>query len=220
MFKSAEAFGLPELMKRDQDGNVIGFSEFPHLETERLMLRRMTMDDAEFYLRHMSEPSIVSMETFEAPENMNAAIEALREYCVDIFTKDQGIRWGIELKGTPELIGTCGFYKWVKHAHHAEIGYDLDPEHRRKGIMTEALTAMLEYMFTSVELNRVQALVDPGNQPSIKLITKLGFSKEGVLRSYSYFRGKYLDDVVFSLLRREWKQPMSRADCRSTDNSS
>ncbi len=191
-------------MKRDESGVVIGFDEFPVLETERLLLRRMTMDDAGFYLKHFSDPSIVSISAFEAPKDMVAAIAELREYCVDIFTNDSGIRWGITLRNDPNLIGTLGFYKWVKNARHAEIGYDLDATHRRRGIMTEALTAALDYIFNEVELNRVQALTDPTNTPSVRLLDKLGFTQEGVLRDYTYFRGKYLNDLLFSLLRREW----------------
>jgi ribosomal-protein-alanine N-acetyltransferase len=196
-------------MKRDESGVVIGFDEFPVLETERLQLRRMTMDDAGFYLKHFSDPGIVSMSAFEAPKDMAAAIAELREYCVDIFTNDAGIRWGITLRNDPNLIGTLGFYKWVKNARHAEIGYDLDGTYRRQGIMTEALTAALDYIFNKVELNRVQALTDPTNTPSVRLLDKLGFRQEGVLRDYTYFRGKYLNDLLFSLLRREWDKRRS-----------
>lgn len=191
-------------MKRDEDGIVVGFTEFPYLETERLTMRRMTLDDAEYYFRHFSEPSIAEMQAFEPPENMEAAIAELKEYCVDIFTNDLGTRWGIALKGNPNLIGTCGFYKWAKEARHAEIGYELDPEYRGKGIMTEALAAAVDYMFTSVELNRVYALTDTGNTASIRLLLKLGFTQEGVLRDHTYFRGRFMDDAVLSLLKREW----------------
>lgn len=196
-------------MKRDESGVIVGFDDFPVLETERLHLRRMTMDDAGFYLKHFSDPSIVSMSAVEAPKDMEAAIAELREYCVDIFTSDSGIRWGITLRNDPNLIGTLGFYKWVKNARHAEIGYDLDATHRRLGIMTEALTAVLDYMFNEVELNRVQALTDPTNTPSVRLLDKLGFRQEGVLRDHTYFRGKYLNDLLFSLLRREWDKRRS-----------
>jgi ribosomal-protein-alanine N-acetyltransferase len=196
-------------MKRDESGVVIGFDEFPVLETERLQLRRMTMDDAGFYLKHFSDPGIVSMSAFEAPKDMAAAIAELREYCVDIFTNDAGIRWGITLRNDPNLIGTLGFYKWVKNARHAEIGYDLDGTYRRQGIMTEALTAALDYIFNKVELNRVQALTDPTNTPSVRLLDKLGFRQEGVLRDYTYFRGKNLNDLLFSLIRREWDKRRS-----------
>jgi len=185
---------------------VIGFTEFPRLETERLVLRMMTSDDAEFYFMHFSDPGIVSTQAHEGPKDMDAAIAELQEYCIDNFTNDIGVQWGIALKRSPELIGTCGFYKWVKHAHHAEIGCDLDSGHRHDGIMTEALTAVLDFLFTKVGLNRVQALVDPSNVPSIKLLDRLGFTKEGVLRDHTCFRNAYLDEVVYSILRREWER--------------
>lgn len=192
-------------MGYDSEGKMIEFGEFPTLETKRLILRRMTMDDAEFYLKHFSDPTIVALSAYEAPKDIEAARQELREYCVDIFTLNAGIRWGITLKDAPELIGTCGFYKWIKHAYHAEIGYDLAPEFRRKGIMKEALTAMIDYLFGTVGLNRIQALMDPGNLASIKLVESLGFREEGVLREFTRFRGKFLNDAVYSVLASEWK---------------
>jgi ribosomal-protein-alanine N-acetyltransferase len=85
------------------------------------------------------------------------------------------------------------------------MGYDLAAPHRRQGIMTEAMEAAIDYGFGSMGLNRIEALVDPGNTASIRLLLRLGFSQEGVLREYTHFRGKFVDDVCFSLLRREWR---------------
>lgn len=192
-------------MKLDDNGKIIEFDEFPTLRTERLVLRKMTLDDAEFYLRNFSDPTVVELTGFEPPKDLESAREELKEYCIDIFTSNAGIRWGITLRGSPELIGTCGFYKWVKRAYHAEIGYDLLAEHRDKGIMTEALAAMLDYLFGTVGMNRVYALIDPRNEASIGLVEGLGFKREGVLRESTYFRGRFLDDVVYSVLAREWK---------------
>jgi len=165
----------------------------------------MTMDDDEFYLKHFSDPTIVQLSAYEAPADIEAARQELRDYCVDIFTRNEGIRWGVCLREDLELIGTCGFYKWVKHARHAEIGYDLAPEFRRKGIMKEALTAVLDYLFQMVRLKRVQALMDPANIASINLVKSLGFKKEGILRENTYFRGRFIDDIVYSILASEWK---------------
>jgi len=177
---------------------------FPQLETKRLVLRRMTLEDAEFYLRHFSDPTIVELTAFEAPKDLDAAIEELLEYCIRIFDEGRGIRWGLALRGRPELIGTCGYHAWSRENFRARIGYDLAADHRRKGIMTEALVAMIGYGFEEMGLHRIEALTDPKNTGSIALLRKIGFRQEGVLREDTFFRGRFVDDVCFSLLKPEW----------------
>lgn len=180
------------------------FVEFPQLETERLILREMTVDDVEFYFRHFNNNKIVEGSCFLGPENLEAAKEELKRYCTNLFKENRGIRWGIVKKRSIELVGTCGYYDWDKIAHRAEIGYDLTPVYWGQGIMTEALSATLEYGFRKMELNRIQAIIDSKNVRSIRLVERLGFKREGVLRQNSFFIGRFLDDIVFSLLKKEW----------------
>jgi ribosomal-protein-alanine N-acetyltransferase len=191
-------------MKHDEEGNVVGFETFPQLETERLVLRRMSLDDADFYFKHFSDPDIVELTAFDGPKDFEAATKELQEYCLDNFVNDTGIRWGIARKGNPDLIGTCGFYKWVKHVRRAEIGYDLAATFRRQGIMTEALTAMINYLFGPLQLNRLEAFTDPRNDGSNRLLQNLGFKREGVLREYTYFHGRFLDDYLYALRKSDW----------------
>lgn len=193
-------------MTLDNSGRMVAFGEFPRLETERLVLRRMTLDDTGFYLRHFSAPDIVELTAFEGPKDLEAARAELLAYCIENFDRNTGIHWGISRKPDPALIGTCGFHQWVREGgFHARIGYDLATAHRRKGIMTEALTAMLAYGFGTMRLHRVEALVDPRNVGSIRTLDKLGFRREGVLREDALFRGRFTDDAVYSLLEQEWR---------------
>lgn len=180
--------------------------EFPQLETSRLIMREMTLNDVHFYFRHFNYDKIVKGCCLPGPKNLEAAKEELELYCVKPFKEDRGIRWGITRKGEDELIGTCGFYDWNKTSRRAEIGYDLEPAYWGKGIMTEALQAMLTYGFKKMNLNRIQAIIDSENTRSMRLVQKLGFKKEGVLRQRSNFNGHFRDDVCFSLLLEEWKK--------------
>jgi ribosomal-protein-alanine N-acetyltransferase len=124
---------------------------------------------------------------------------------VNLFREKKGFRWGITERGPNKLIGSCGFYNWVKEeARSAEIGYDLNPAYWGKGIMTESLETMIRFGFGRMSLNRIQALIPSHNDRSMRLVQRLGFKKEGVLRDWSYFQGRYIDDVCFSLLLREW----------------
>jgi ribosomal-protein-alanine N-acetyltransferase len=180
------------------------FGEFPQLETDRLILREMTLDDVEFYFRHFNKDEIVEGCCFLGPKNLEAAKKELELYCIKPFKENRGIRWGIIRKGSNELIGTCGYYDWNKTAHRAEIGYDLDPAYWGQGIMTETLHVVLKHGFEEMMLNRIQAIIDSKNVRSFRLVKRLGFKKEGVFRQRSYFNGQFRDDVCFSLLKKEW----------------
>jgi len=177
---------------------------FPTLETERLTLKEMTPKDLGFYFHHFNIEKIVDGCCFLGPSNLEVAKKELELYCINPFRENRGVRWGIVRKGNDKLIGTCGIYDWNKTSHSAEIGYDLDPAYWGQGIMTEALRAILKYGFERIQLNRIQAIIDSKNAKSIRLVRRLEFKKEGVLRQRSYFRGEFRDDVVFSLLRNEW----------------
>jgi ribosomal-protein-alanine N-acetyltransferase len=185
---------------------MVEFGEFPELETRRLVLRRMTLADAEFYLRHFSDPDIVELTAFDAPENIGKARQELLEFCIKPFEENKGIRWGIVLKGETELAGTIGHHQWVKAGgYHARVGYDLVAAHRRRVIMTEALRAVLRYGFETMRLNKVEACTDPRNVASIRLLERLGFRQDGVLRENTCYHGRFIDEVVFSLLASEWR---------------
>ncbi len=193
-------------MKRDATGRMVEFGEFPRLETNRLVLRQMTLEDTEFWLRHFSDLEMVELTAFDAPKGIDGAREELLTYAIRLFQENKGIRWGITLKGDPHLIGTLGYHRWVKEGgYHARIGYDLLATHRRRGIMTEAMAAILDYGFGTMGLNRVEALVDPKNEASRALLRKLGFQEEGALREDTFFHGRFIDEVCCSLLAREWR---------------
>jgi len=182
------------------------FKRFPRLETDRLILREVTIKDAEWYLEHFSRKEIVHGQGFPPPTGMKAAREELQLYFVDLFKSRNGFRWGIEKKGEESLIGSCGYYKWLKpDGHQAEIGYDLDRPYWGQGIMTEALTTIIDFGFGKMKLNRIELLVLPGNERSIGLAKKLGFKKEGVLREHGFDeKMRPVDEVIFSMLRKDW----------------
>jgi ribosomal-protein-alanine N-acetyltransferase len=179
--------------------------EFPEITTDRLVLREITENDVEWYLRHFSLPEIADTTGFDGPVDLDAAREELDKHILRPFRESTGIRWGITLKGSDRLIGSCGYFKWEHDPHRRiEIGYDLDPAHWRKGIMKEALTAIIDYGFERMDLNRITLLAFSFNEPSVGLARNLGFVREGVLRENSFHRGRFWDDEYFALLRSDW----------------
>lgn len=193
------------------------FSKFPELRTKRLILRKPTMKDVEWYFEYFSRSEMVWGGGEPGPKDMNAAREELRKYMVDLYRKRRGFRWIITLKGDDRPIGTLGFYKWAPSAgYQAEMGYDLAKEHWGKGIMAEAMRAVIDFGFEKMGLNRIEVYIMPRNKRSVKMIKNLGFKREGLIRQ-RYFdeHGNYADDILFSLLRSDWKGtkplPPSRA---------
>lgn len=183
---------------------------FPVLETERLVLREITLDDATFWLRNFADPEVVELTAFEPPADLEGAKEEILRYAVRPFAQGTGIRWGISFRGSNDLLGTLGYHQWVREGgNHARIGYEILREQRRKGLMTEAMRAVLDYGFDTMSLNRVEALIDPINVASIRLVEGLGFRREGVLRENTHFRGRFIDDAVYALLAREWRAARS-----------
>jgi [ribosomal protein S5]-alanine N-acetyltransferase len=177
---------------------------FSPLETSRLYLRPLSQSDVEFVYRHFSNPEINRYLLDESPVN---SIEQAQEI-VDFFmlpTATTYTRWVLVTKTDEQPIGTCGFHKWDKRNRRSEIGYDLTPSAWGQGYMSEALTVMLEYGFTHLNLNRIEALVYTENAASLKLLEKLKFQKEGLLRDYFYQNDEFYDHWLLSLLKRQFQ---------------
>lgn len=184
------------------------FREFPEIRTKRLMLRQPTMRDVGWYFEYFSRPEMVWGGGEPGPKNMRVARDELRKYLVDLYRKRRGFRWVITLKGEGEPIGTLGYYKWLPTAsYQAEMGYDLAKEHWGNGIMTEAMEAVIDFGFEEMGLNRIEVYVMPRNKRSVRLMKRLGFTREGLLRQ-RYFDefGNFADDILFSMLRSDWNE--------------
>lgn len=119
------------------------------------------------------------------------------------FDNHQGIRWGITLKSDNRVIGSCGFHGWVKNHFKAEIGYELAPEFWRKGYVTEAVEKVTAFGFEHFELNRILAFVVPGNTDSRRVLEKVGFTEEALLKEHYYWRNRFVDTVVYALLKND-----------------
>jgi ribosomal-protein-alanine N-acetyltransferase len=180
------------------------FTQFPRIETTRLVLRQIGPDDAAARFATFSDPEVMKYygeEPHHSVEESRDLITALDGW----YARREGIRWGITLRGVDEVIGSCGFFRFDEGFQRAEMGYELQRVSWRQGIMREALTAILTYGFTTMGLHRVEAVVDKNNAPSAALLLALGFTHEGTLRQRFWFRDRYGDEQYFGLLREEWR---------------
>lgn len=180
-------------------------TQFPELETENLLLRQVNRSDAKDIFQHFSDKEVLRYHDLEAFTNIEQAKNLIASF-YERFHNQQMIRWGIAKKEDNIIIGTCGYYNWIKNSFQAEIGYELSQAYWRKGIMTEALTALIKFGFEKMELNRIAATVMLENSASMKLLEKLGFVPEGILREYGFWKGEFHDLKMFALLKKEASQ--------------
>ncbi|MDM5155320.1 GNAT family protein [Bacillus sp. DX1.1] len=181
--------------------------KFPVLETERLQLRELTLLDAETMFHYFAKESVIryfGMDSFQDVDQVKNTIQHFRKR----YEEGSVFRWGIELKGTNQLIGTCGFHLINQNHKRAEIGYELDDTYWEKGYATEALQAMLAYGFETLQFIRIAAVVYTENEASHKLLKKAGFTEEGLFRKYMIQNGVAHDTVIHSLLEEDWRKPL------------
>lgn len=183
----------------------INFHPFQNLETERLLLRRLDENDADEVLALRGNAEIMKYIPRPLAKSKEDALEHIA-MIEDKIVNNTGINWGITIKGNPKIIGIIGHYRIKPENHRAEIGYMSFPETNGKGYMSEAIKAVLAYGFEQMELHSIEAIIDPANIASERVLQKNGFVKEAHLLENELWEGKFLDTVIYSLLRRNFKK--------------
>lgn len=180
----------------------INFNPFPTLITNRLKLRQVNADDVNeiFFLR--SDKTVLQFLDKEPEASIETASVFIKKLN-ELEKNNESINWAITFKDEKKLIGTICFWRLLKEHHRAEIGYVLHPNYQRKGIMQEAMTAVLDYGFKKMKLHSVEANVNPANTSSIKILEKNNFTREGYFKENYFFNGKFLDSAIYSLVTPE-----------------
>ena len=174
----------------------------PELETRRLLLRQLTKDDIQFIYGIFSREETNLHVADDPVKNIAEAIELYEKF---ISPKPHLFRLGLFLRETGKPIGTIGLYGIKPEDFRAVMGFDLLKEYWGNGYMTEAGKALIDYAFSEMGLNRIQASADADNKRSLAAIERMGFTREGVMRQKDFYKGAFHDDIVFSILRKEWE---------------
>jgi ribosomal-protein-alanine N-acetyltransferase len=175
------------------------------LQTKRLLLRRLTLDDAAAVFDYAQDP-LVSKYTYWTPHRSIADSEEFLAGAARQYERDRLIHWGIVLASEAKLIGTCGFVNWHPAHARAEIGYALARSHWHNGYMTEAVGAAIAFGFHVMMLNRIEAMCMKENVASARVLEKAGMQFEGVLREYAFVKGAYLDLMLYAILKPKKKR--------------
>lgn len=183
----------------------INFHPFKNLETNRLLLRRLSVDDVKEVKAMRGNP--VTMKFIPRPL-VTTDEEALQHIKVidDNIEAKKGINWAITLKGNPKMIGLIGHYRIQPENHRCEVGYMILEEYHNQGIVTEALKAVMEYAFDDMQMHSIEAVIDPDNIASERVLQKNGFVKEAHILENELWDGKFWDTVIYSMLKRNFKR--------------
>ncbi|MEW8979063.1 MAG: GNAT family protein [Symbiobacterium sp.] len=181
------------------------FGDLPSVETERLVLRKVSLDDVADQFAWTSDPLVTQFLTW-GPERSPAETERSIRYILSLYAQGQVSPWAVVLKETGRQIGSCGFNWWSPVHRRAEISYMLNRHYWGRGFATEAVAAVIRFGFERMDLNRIEALVSPANLASRRVLEKVGMRPEGILREAINVKGVFADHIMYSLLRREWAQ--------------
>jgi [ribosomal protein S5]-alanine N-acetyltransferase len=152
----------------------------------------------------MSDPEVVKyLSDEDIPTSVESAEQEIK-FWGGLFYRKQSVFWAVADTASNKFIGTVGYNSWNIHNRRAEISYDLMRDHWRKGIMTKALNNALVFGFKNMDLMRIEARTMLENIPSQKILEKVGFKKEGILRNYRIIRGEPIDVLIYSLVRSDF----------------
>ncbi len=176
------------------------------LHTPRLLLRRIQMEDAQaMYDNWASDPEVTKFLTWPTHSSVAITKQVIQSWQQDL-TKLDHYQWIILCKDTSTAIGTIAVVELDEHTQKAEIGYCIGTAWWHQGYTSEALGAVINYLFAQVGINRIQARHDPRNQNSGAVMRKCGMQYEGTMRQSDKNNQGICDASYYGLLRSEWEK--------------
>lgn len=179
------------------------FSNLPTLETERLLLRDLTLEDAEDLFEYASDPDVSRYNIWSVHKSLEDSKRFLSTV-MEQYKNHELADWGIIHKADKKLIGTCGLASWIQDQRRAEIGYVLSKKYWGKGYMLEAVHPVIAFGFQMMKLNRIEGRCILLNTASARVMEKVGMKFEGVLRQHLFTKGSFYDVKMYSILKEEW----------------
>ena len=176
------------------------------LETSRLVLRQAVPEDATPMFRNWaSDPEVTKYLTWPAHESISVSEWVLGSWLQE-YTKQNYYQWMIVLKEIGQPIGSISVVRMRQDIGEAEVGYCMGKAWWHRGIMTEALGAVIDFLFREVGMERVCARHDPNNPHSGAVMSKCKMQYEGTLRSADRNNQGICDAAVYAILRSDWER--------------
>lgn len=174
------------------------------IETERTILRPIESKDNKQVFSYRSDSETNKYQSW-IPKNLGDVNEFISKNPSEFNKPETWFQLVIIEKNTNEIIGDIGIHFIDSDNFQCEIGCTLNKNVHGKGFATEALRGSIDYLFKKLSKHRIVASIDPKNINSIKLIERIGFRKEGQFKESLLINGEWVDDLVYALLKKEWK---------------
>ena len=181
------------------------FSRLPVIETERLLLRKMTMRDASDMFLYCRDREVARHVLWEAHTSILETRAYIRYNLYQYRSGEPG-SWCIVLRETGRVVGTIGYMSYSPDNATVEVGYSLAREQWGKGLMTEALRAVIDESFATLKLHRIEAMHFTDNPASGRVMAKCGMTHEGHLRERICCKGVFRDVEMWGILRKDWEK--------------
>lgn len=169
------------------------------LQTERLVLKKMSTTDSASLFHIWSDPEVTRFMNISSFTDESQAV-AMIELLSKLTEENQAIRYSIIESKSGRIIGSCGYNMLDYDNARTEIGYDLGRAFWGQGYASEAINALTEYAFNTMDFHRIEAKVEPANLNSIKVLEKLNFQLEGTMRQCERSNGTFIDLCMYSKL--------------------
>lgn len=178
----------------------------PAIVTRRLTLRPLQDDDALAVYGYRADPRVARFQGFTPASLREVEAFIARARGTPFDTPGTWYQLGVCLRESAALVGDVGMRFLAEDARQAEIGFTIAPPFQGQGYGTEAVRGVLGLLFTTLGKHRVFASVDPRNTASVALLEKVGMQREAHFRQSLWFKGEWVDDVVYGILAQEWAQ--------------
>lgn len=174
------------------------------IETPRLILNKLRADDDVALFSYRGDPEVARYQGWRPSTLAEVADFIARQASVDFGVAGSWYQLAIRDRESGELVGDFGIHFPKTKDETIEFGLSLTPKQQHKGIAREVMRAAIGRAFGSWGYRRIIGSVDPRNLPSVALVKALGFRLEAHHVESLYFRGEWVDDMIFALLAREW----------------
>ena len=180
------------------------FYDLPCIETERLLLRKVQLEDLFDLYEIYSDPEVIKY----IPSECDTCLEDTYKWIgwrLQKYKNGLPTPWVVVLKEAHKVIGLVGFCEWNQSHKCASLMVVEARNYWRCGYMTEALAILFHYSFTYWGLNRIESLVHPENHKALQMHAKFGFRRIGEIPECCYYRGNYCDRVLFTMLKSDYQ---------------
>lgn len=175
------------------------------LYTKRLMLRAFTKADIDIFVAYRNDPDIARYQSWKNYSHAEARALLESQHDQQPGTPGQWYQIAIADRDSNQLIGDCALHIHSHEPHQATIGITFGQSSQGQGFAREALTKLFDHLFSHTPIRRITADVDPRNTNSWALLEKLGMRREGHLIKSLWFKGSWVDEYLYAILREEWQ---------------